>query len=355
MNTSLLQNPIIDYIKDTEILLFVVCIVLSFISAFIIDKVFISFFKKIIKRTKTDIDDKLVDVIHPTIYRTILYIGFYIALGTVTFPEKVDFILKGLIKSIIVVYWSLAIFRSFLVIINWASNQDNDRRLIKKKTIPLFDNLGKIIIFLFSVYFVMLCWGINVTAWIASAGILSVVLGFAAKDTLGNLFAGIFIMADSPYKEGDYINLDSGERGYVRDIGIRSTRIQTRDDIEITIPNSVIANSKIINESGGSHEKERIRITVEVAYGTEIEKVKNIMNKIAVSCENVCNDPYPRVRFREFGASGLKFQLLAWIEKPEDRGRVIDELSTEIYNSFNINNIEIPFPQRTLHIKKTDL
>jgi small-conductance mechanosensitive channel len=198
----------------------------------------------------------------------------------------------------------------------------------------------------------MLSWGINVTAWIASAGILSVVIGFAAKDTLGNLFAGIFIMADSPYKEGDYINLDTGERGYVRDIGIRSTRIQTRDDIEITIPNSVIANSKIINESGGPHEKERIRITIDVAYGSIIEDVKSIMNNIAQSSDSVCQDPAPRVRFREFGESGIRFQLLAWIEKPELRGRVIDELSTEIYNSFNSNNIEIPFPQRTIHIKK---
>ena len=348
-------SDISNYLTDNEILLFVICISLSFISAFVIDKIFILIVKKIVKKTKTDIDNKLIDVLHPAVYKTILYTGFYIAIGMVVFPDKLEFVLKGLIKSMIVIYWSLAIFRSFIVIINWASNQDNDKGLIKKKTIPLFDNLGKIIIFLFSIYFVMLCWGINVTAWIASAGILSVVLGFAAKDTLGNLFAGIFIMADAPYKEGDYINLDSGERGYVRDIGIRSTRIQTRDDIEITIPNSVIANSKIINESGGSHEKERIRITVEVAYGTEIEKVKDIMNKIAVSCENVCKDPYPRVRFREFGASGLKFQLLGWIEKPEYRGRVIDELSTEIYNSFNINNIEIPFPQRTLHIKKTDL
>ena len=162
-------------------------------------------------------------------------------------------------------------------------------------------------------------------------------------------------MADSPYKEGDYINLDSGERGYVRDIGIRSTRIQTRDDIEITIPNSVIANSKIINENGGTHEKERIRITVDVAYGSDVEQVRKIMNEIAISCDNVCENPDPRVRFREFGASGLKFQLLAWIEKPEYRGKVIDELSTDIYNAFNANNIEIPFPQRTLHIKKTEL
>ena len=123
----------------------------------------------------------------------------------------------------------------------------------------------------------MVTWNIDVTAWVASATVVTGVLAFAAKDTIGNLFAGLFIMADSPYKEGDYINLDQGERGYVRHIGIRSTRILTRDDIEITIPNSVIANSKIINESGGPYEKERIRITLDVAYGTEIDKAKKIV------------------------------------------------------------------------------
>ena len=201
----------------------------------------------------------------------------------------------------------------------------------------------------------MMSWDIDVTAWVASAGILSVVIGFAAKDTLGNLFAGIFIMADSPYKEGDYINLDSGERGFVRHIGIRSTRILTRDAVEIIIPNSVIATSKIVNESGGYSEVERIRITLDVAYGTNIEKAKKIMYDIAVLSENVCQDPDPRVRFRTFGESGLQLQLLAWIEKPELRGRVIDELSTSIYNTFNEEKIEIPFPQRTVHIKKTDI
>ena len=354
MNTILSQLTLFNFITENTFLLFIILIFLSFISALLVDKIFIFIFKKIAGKTKTEMDDKLIDKIHPAVYKTVLYLGFYFAIKTIVLPEDLDFIIKSLIKSLIVIYWSFAIFRSFLVMINWASNRNNDNRFIKKKTLPLFDNLGKIIIFLFSVYFVMLCWGINLTAWIASAGILSVVLGFAAKDTLGNLFAGIFIMADSPYKEGDYINLDSGERGYVRDIGIRSTRIQTRDDIEITIPNSVIANSKIINESGGTHEKERIRITVDVAYGTKIEKVKDLMNNIAIASTSVCDHPNPRVRFREFGASGLKFQLLAWIEKPEFRGRVIDELSTEIYNSFNSNNIEIPFPQRTVHIKKTD-
>ena len=348
-------NQTIQFIQQYNILLFLIYIVFSFISATIIDKFFIVGLKFIVKKTKTDIDDKLIEVLHPAIYNSILYSGFYLAINTtiIDYP-KVIFILSGILKTVIVIYWSFGLFKSFIIIIKWFSSKETDRSFIKKKTIPLFDNLGKIIIFLFSIYFIMLCWGINVTAWIASAGILSVVIGFAAKDTLGNLFSGIFIMADSPYKEGDYINLDTGERGYVRDIGIRSTRIQTRDDIEITIPNSVIANSKIVNESGGPYEKERIRITVDVAYGTNIEKVKKIMNDIALSSNNVCKEPIPRVRFREFGESGLKFQLLAWIEKPEQRGLAIDELSTNIYNSFNSEKIEIPFPQRTVHIKKTD-
>ena len=79
------------------------------------------------------------------------------------------------------------------------------------------------------------------------------------------------------------------------------------------------------------------------------------MLDIAISEQDICDDPKPRVRFREFGESGLKLQLLGWIEKPEQRGQVIDKLSTAIYNKFNEEKIEIPFPQRTLHIKKTEL
>ena len=199
----------------------------------------------------------------------------------------------------------------------------------------------------------MVTWDIDVTAWVASAGVLSAVLAFSAKDTLGNLFAGIFIMADSPYKEGAYINLDTGERGYVKNIGIRSTRIMTRDDIEITIPNSVIANAKIINESGGPYEKERVRVDIGVAYGSDVDKVRETLIKVATECQNICDTPSPRVRFRNFGESSLQFQLLFWIELPEMRGRVTDEICTQIYKQFNNQNIEIPFPQRTVHIKNS--
>ena len=117
----------------------------------------------------------------------------------------------------------------------------------------------------------------------------------------------------------------------------------------------MIANSKIINESGGPHEKERIRIKVDVAYGTDVDKAKDIMLSLALNEESICEDPKPRARFRIFGESGLSLELLGWIEKPELRGLVIDKLSISIYKSFKQENIEIPFPQRTLHIKKTDI
>ena len=84
-----------------------------------------------------------------------------------------------------------------------------------------------------AIYLIFQFWGINVTAWLASAGIIGIAIGFAAKDTLANFFAGIFILADTPYNLGDYINLDTGERGKVVHVGLRTTRLLTRDDVEV--------------------------------------------------------------------------------------------------------------------------
>ncbi len=185
----------------------------------------------------------------------------------------------------------------------------------------------------------------------ASAGILGLAISFAAKDTLANLFAGVFILADSPYKLGDFIILDSGERGAVTHIGIRSTRILTRDDVEITVPNSIMGNVKIINESGGPHEKYRIRIKVGVAYGSDVDHVQVVLLDVAQRNAKICKTPAPRARFRALGDSSLDFELLCWVEKPVLRGRVSHALNSEVYKQFLAEGIEIPFPQRDVHIK----
>jgi MscS family membrane protein len=203
-----------------------------------------------------------------------------------------------------------------------------------------------------AVYVVMAAWEIDVSAWLASAGIVGIAVGFAARDTLANLFAGIFILADAPYKLGDFIVLDSGERGRVTDIGIRSTRLLTRDDIEITLPNAVIANAKIANETGGPYKKTRVRATVGVAYGSDIDHVREVLQGVLAECEYVEPYPEPQVRFREMGDSALVFQVRGWVAEPVLVGRTIDALNTAIYKRFAETGIEIPFPQRVVHLTK---
>jgi small-conductance mechanosensitive channel len=126
----------------------------------------------------------------------------------------------------------------------------------------------------------------------------------------------------------------------------------TRDDVQVTVPNSVMGNTKIINESGGPHEKYRIRVAVGVAYGSDIDLVRSILMDIALANETLCEDPEPRVRFRTFGASSLDFELLGWIDQPVLRGRVIDSLNCQIYQRFIEERIEIPYSKHDLYIKE---
>ena len=333
----------------------ILCIAGSIVAAKIADMIISRVLSRIVDRTSSSIDDKIVQILHRPIYYSILFIGLGISVKLFHLPEILSFIFLGLFKTIAVIIWSFALFQSFMHFITWYGRQGRKDNIFKVHTLPVFDNVGKVIIFILGGFLILLSWDVNVTGLTVSATVLVGIFGFAAQDTIANLFAGFFIMADTPYKPGDYINLDGGERGYVKTIGLRSTRIMTRDDIEITLPNSLIANSKIINESGGPKEKHRVRITINVAYGSDIDQVRSVLENIAKNSKNVCKNPNPRVRFRTFGDSGLTFQLLFWIEKPEGRGRITDELNTAIYKQFANEKIEIPFPQRTIHIKSSDL
>ena len=342
---ALIKQPVIQAI---------LYVIGSLTAAKIADWIITTILSRLANRTSSTIDDRIIQILHRPIYYSILFMGLGISITLLQLPEIITFIFIGLFKSMAILIWSVALFQAFMHFINWYSQQTKGKSIIQVHTLPLFDNVGKVIIFMVAVYFIFISWDFNVTGWLASTTIVAMVVALAAKDTVANLFAGFFIMADTHYKPGDYINLDGGERGYVKTIGLRSTRIMTRDDIEITLPNSLIANSKIINESGGPKEKERVRITLSVAYGSDIDQVRSILMDIAQNNENVCKKPEPRMRFRTFGDSGLNIQLLFWIEKPEDRGRITDELNTAIYKRFNKDRIEIPFPQRTLHIKSPD-
>jgi small-conductance mechanosensitive channel len=210
----------------------------------------------------------------------------------------------------------------------------------------------KVAVFGAFLYFFCIAWHIPLTSWLTSAGIVGIAVGFAAKDTLANLFSGIFIVADSPYKVGDFVVFDNQLRGQVIEIGMRSTRILTRDDVEITVPNSVIANAHIVNETGGPYDKMRVRVRVEAAYGSDVDEVERVLLGASAGVNSVCADPEPRVRFREFGGSGLVFELLTWVDEPVNRGRVLHELNRNVYKSFAAAGIEIPYSKHDVYVKE---
>jgi MscS family membrane protein len=192
--------------------------------------------------------------------------------------------------------------------------------------------------------------GLPTYSLLTGLGIGGLAVALAGREALSNIIGTIMIILDRPFKLGDYIVLGVGERGEVTELGLRSTRIRTRDDILISIPNSVIANAKLINESAPV-SKSRIRIKVGVAYGSDLKTVEQVLLRVAEENGTVLPDPAPRIRFRNFGDSSLEFELLCWIEQPALRGRTIHELNWSIKEEFQKQGIEIPFPQRDVHMR----
>jgi small-conductance mechanosensitive channel len=306
---------------------------------------------KLVEKTNSTADDHLVEYLTKPLVLTMIVVSLMMAVSLFHMPDGLRDATLSILATILLFSWLRAGLRTARVLLELLAENHHRFEIIQERTIPVFDMTIKVLLVGMGAYFVLLIWGVNPTAWLASAGVIGIAVGFAAKDSLANLFSGIFIVADAPYKIGDYIVLDSGERGKVTHLGIRSTRLLTRDDIEVTVPNAVIANAKIINESGGPWVKNRIRVPVGVAYGSDVEQVCSVLEEIALSHPEVVKTPAPRVRMRALGDSSLDFELLAWIDHPELRGRVRHELLKNIYNDFNQKGIEIPFPQTDLHIR----
>lgn len=320
-------------------------IVIGKISDFVISRLI----AKLVSRSKTDIDDNLVALLHRPVFISFALLGLTLATDRLQLPESPEFLSFGVLKTIAIFVW-YGFFRNLVQIILSAFARSDNAKKLHESMLPLLSNILKIVVLALAIYFVFLAWNIDVTAWLASAGIVGLALSFAAKDTLSNLFAGVSIIADAPYKTGDFITLDSGERGMVTHIGLRSTRVLTRDDIEITLPNGIIGNAKIINEAGGPSTKHRIRIPIGVAYGSDVDEVIAALEGVADAHVEVCKDPARRVRLRRFGDSSLDFEMLCWIDLPVNRGRMIHELNCAVYKAFIAAGIEIPFPQRDLHV-----
>ncbi len=345
-------QPVLGFLGEHAYMKALVALLLSLLLANLLAFLLTRVIVRLVARTRSNLDDQFVLLLRRPLVSSVIAIGALVAIHLLALEAAVEGVAFAMIFSLLLYLWSAFLLRAVRLLLRGAAGRASEQSLIRGQTLPLFENLSFIIVLALAVYFFFSVWGIDMTAWLASAGIAGIAIGFAAKDTLANLFAGVFILADGPYKIGDYVVLDSGERGKVTHIGIRSTRLLTRDDVEVTIPNAIMGNTRIINESGGPHEKYRIRIKVGIAYGSDIDQVREVLMGIAQADCAVCTDPEPRVRFRTFGASGLDFELLCWVENPELRGRVSDGLNSSIYKAFAAEGIEIPYSKLDVQIKE---
>ena len=351
-NLEAYLQPVLQFFDNQPWLQGGAVFLITFFIASLISWIIFRVLKILTSKTKSYLDDRLLAIARPPIYYSLVITGFSTAVKIIPITDEISDRLIFGFKTVGVIIWMIALIRVSKIILQQLAWGDSKHGLVKPQTLPLFDNISKVGIVAIAGYIIFQIWGIDMTAWVASAGIVGLAVSFAAKDTLSNLFSGVFILADSPYKIGDYVVLDGSQRGKVTHIGLRSTRLITRDDVEVTVPNSIMGNSKITNQSGGPNPKFRIRVKVGVAYGTDIERVREILMEIALNETLVVKTPEPRVRFRVFGASSLDFELLCWIQDPELRGRTLDKLNVAIYNKFNEEKIEIPYSKQDLYIKE---
>jgi MscS family membrane protein len=217
-------------------------------------------------------------------------------------------------------------------------------------TLVLINNIIITFLIIVGSYVILKIWSLDLGPLLTSAGLLTAVGAIAARDALSDFFGGITIFLDRPYHFGDYVVLSSGERGEVVNIGIRSTRIRTRDDVHISVPNSMMVSAKLVNES--SHLPQyRIKCHLAVAYTSDLLEVETVLLDSLKDNPYILQEPEPRVRYRDFGDWAVELEVLVWIKEPRNRGLVRDQIIRGIHQAYRDGKIDIPYPQKDITIK----
>ncbi|MBW1888765.1 MAG: mechanosensitive ion channel family protein [Deltaproteobacteria bacterium] len=220
------------------------------------------------------------------------------------------------------------------------------------------NRFASIIIFVTAGILAMDVLGVNIMPFIAGAGVAGIAIGFAAKDTLSNIIAGILLIIDRPFEVGDRIEVwsapaNSATWGDVLDVGFRATKIQTTDNIVIIIPNNEIMKRDIINYTAITEEI-RVRIPIGIAYDADAKKAKEIIKKICLEMDWVMEEPPPKVVVKSFGDSAVNLETRVWIKEPRRRMDTISHVTDRVKEVFQEEGIEIPFPKRDIYIKSSE-
>lgn len=257
------------------------------------------------------------------------------------------FKIGGIEISIIAIALGIAVFFGSLTVMRFlrvhlATNVLNKIDMddgVRHSLVSGFSFLG----FIISILLAIIAIGVDLTNLAFIAGALSVGIGFGLQDVIKNLVAGIIILLERPFKVGDWVMLN-GTEGTIKQINIRSTELLAFNKTSVIIPNAVLISSSVTNMTHGD-AMSRQSVAVGVAYGSDPEKVKNILLECAKKNRKVLSNPAPYVMFKDFGSSSLDFELRFYVGDIWKGWLVPSELRYDIFNRFREENIEIPFPQ----------
>jgi len=329
-----------------SLLIIIGSIILAKISYFIMTK----YFKKITEKTKTDIDDIILKIIKKPLYVFILLVGFYFGLKSLSILEpyslgidRIFFVVSALLLSLIVTR-VLSVFVS-----RWLKVQKKF-----EKTPRLINTVVSIVIYLIAFLMILRYLNIEITPMVATLGLGGLAVGLALQNTLANFFAGVHIISDRPINVGDYIEMEN-VKGYVEDIGWRSTRIRTLPNTIVIVPNSKIAESVIINNYLPVEEMS-IVLQCGVAYDSDLGKVEkvtvDVARKIQQTVSGAVKTFEPFIRYHTFGESNINFSIILRVEKFVDRYLVTHEFFKALKARYDKEKIEISWPIRKIYSAK---
>lgn len=349
---ALIFDPYLQYIYAFLILvgsLIVAKILLWFTNVYV---------RKITAKTKTDLDDIILEKIRMPVYYIFILIGISLALKALSIPEAYAATIGKIFYSLIIFVIAFGFAQIVGVFLTfWLKKKISaSKSTLDDELFPVFSKAVNAVIYILGLLYILRVWGVEITPLLAGLGIAGLAVGLALKDTLENVFSGVSIIGDRYFKVGDTIKLESGEVGNVTDIGLRSTKIKTFDAEVIIVPNTQIAGGRIINYAKPG-KKARISLDVGVEYGSNPDKVKKVIldtvKQLAKKEKHIeMKNPAPKVFFTKMGDFALTFAVKVWVDDYKERYDVKDKLNTEIYNALKKARIGIPFPTHTVYLEK---
>ncbi|MFH1404657.1 MAG: mechanosensitive ion channel family protein [Patescibacteria group bacterium] len=305
--------------------------------------------KKLTKKTKTDLDDIVIDYFARPVYFAFLLAGIIVALHYL-FPNLSykEFGYNDLIFVIVVLWAGYAVRRLLQGVLAWYEKET-------KGTFGFIKNLVMVFVWAVAILLLLRQFGVDVTALFAGLGIAGLAIAFALQNTLSGVFGAIVMAVDKPIRIGDRIRLSDKTEGYVEDISMRSTRIRTAQNNIVIVPNKQMADM-IITNLHYPQEEVVFNVGVGVAYGSDLEHVEkvcaDIANQVLANYEKV-EDFEPIIRFQEFADSSINVLTIMRVKNYTDQFEAKHVFIKELYKAFEREKIQIPFPQIDVHNKKS--